>query len=66
MKQFPNPGAYYFGDAVDDMKAAVSANITPIGVLPPQDKSAFLKNLLVKNGARSVIQNINKMMEGIK
>src|SRR3990167_674011 len=50
VKRKPNPegiiklmngfkDAYYFGDMVDDMRAAASANIIGIGVLPPQDKS---------------------------
>src|SRR3989344_853460 len=54
--RYPGMEAYYFGDTIDDMKAAVSANVTPIGVLPPQDKSDALEALLAKNGARLVIQ----------
>ena len=48
------------------MKAAVSANINPIGVLPSQDKSALLQNLLMKNGAKFVITDINDIMEALK
>ena len=66
LNKFPNSGAYYFGDTIDDMKTAVSANIIPVGVLPPQDKSKFLENLLAKNGAKLVIQNINQIMEALK
>ena len=66
LNQYPNSDAYYFGDSIDDMKTAVSAKINPIGVLPPQDKSALLRNLLIKNGAKKVIQNINKIMEVLK
>ncbi|HLC62672.1 MAG TPA: histidinol-phosphate transaminase [Candidatus Nanoarchaeia archaeon] len=66
LDKFPSSGAYYFGDTVDDMKTAVSANAIPVGVLPPQDKSEFLENLLAKNGARQIIQNINRIMEALK
>ncbi|HLG23795.1 MAG TPA: histidinol-phosphate transaminase [Candidatus Nanoarchaeia archaeon] len=73
-KQKPNPegflkilknpnreNAFYFGDTIDDMKAAVLANINAVGVLPPQDKSAFLKNILSKNGAIRVLDSINEL-----
>ena len=64
--QYSSAKAYYFGDTVDDMRAAVSANVKPIGILPPQDKSLLLQNLLIKNGAKTVIQNINETMEVLK
>ncbi|MDP3766199.1 MAG: histidinol-phosphate transaminase [Nanoarchaeota archaeon] len=77
-KQKPNPNgllkiiricngkeAYYFGDTIDDMKAAASAKVVPIGVLPPQDKSSKLRNILIKNGAKCVINDISKIMEAI-
>jgi len=63
LKQFTDQDAYYFGDTIDDMEAAISAKAKPIGVLPPQDKSALLRNLLIKYGAKSVIPNINQIME---
>ena len=53
--------AYYFGDTIDDMKAASNAGINGIGVLPPGDKSNLLKSILEKNGADKVIENINKI-----
>ena len=43
LRQFPDSQAYYFGDSIDDIKAAASAKIIPIGVLPPQDKSTFIE-----------------------
>lgn len=55
--------AFYFGDMIDDMRAAVSANIMPIGILPPQDKSKEMKELLVVNGAKVVLEDINKLVE---
>ncbi len=64
--KYPGMEAYYFGDTVDDMKAAVSAGVIPIGVLPPQDKSGSLEALLINNGARIVIQNINEIYKALK
>ncbi|MEK6949855.1 MAG: histidinol-phosphate transaminase [Nanoarchaeota archaeon] len=77
VKRKPNPegilkimngskDAYYFGDMVDDMRAAASANITGIGVLPPQDKSKEMEELLIANGAKMVLDDINKITETIK
>ena len=66
LKQFQNSDAYYFGDTVDDMKSAVAANVMPVGVLPPQNKSLELKNLLMKFGARCVLNNINEINEALK
>ena len=53
--------AYYFGDMIDDMRAAKAAKMIPIGVLPPQDKSKNIKELLARNGAQSIIDNINQI-----
>ena len=66
LNQYSNSEAYYFGDTIDDMKTAISGKVKPIGVLPPQDKSAQLRNLLIKNGAKIVIRNINEIMEALK
>ena len=66
LNQYSNSEAYYFGDTIDDMKTAISGKVKPIGVLPPQDKSAQLQNLLIKNGAKIVIGNINEIMKALK
>ena len=63
IKKYGNQEVYYFGDTIDDMKAARAANTTAIGVLPPQDKSSTLRKLLLKSGAKLVLNNINKIME---
>lgn len=63
LKKFATSNAFYFGDSIDDMEAAVNAKIAPIGILPPSDKSGKLKNLLLKKGAKTVLDNINQIKE---
>lgn len=57
---------FYFGDTIDDIQCAESADVIPIGVLPPQDKKDFLKNKMYEKGAVMVIDSladINKVLE---
>jgi len=46
---------YYLGDTVDDMICASSSCVFGIGVLPPQDKSDELKQLLKSENAMVVL-----------
>ena len=48
---------WYLGDPRDDIKAGLAANINTIGVLPPQDKSEELKNILINDGAMVVLNS---------
>ncbi|MFA6065353.1 MAG: TIGR01548 family HAD-type hydrolase [archaeon] len=48
----------YFGDSIDDMKAAVSAQMTGIGVIPPTVKNNTLKERLYLGGAKTVIDTV--------
>ena len=50
--------AVYFGDTIDDMKAATAAGIIPVGVIGNQSDSSF-----IKYGAISIITHINQIME---
>ena len=52
---------YYFGDTPDDILAAKAAGYTPVGVLPPQDKSEELNQTLQNAGAKFVIDSINNL-----
>ena len=52
---------FYFGDNIDDMKMAVNANVTPIGVLPP-GINGKTRTLLEENGAKIVLDDINGML----
>jgi len=59
---------YYLGDTIDDMTCAISANVTGIGVLPPQDKSEDLKNVLKSQNAVVVLEQTTDLlsyMEGV-
>ena len=54
----------YFGDSIDDMKAARRAGIQVIGVLPPDSKSDKLPAILRGNGAETILYDINDI-EGV-
>lgn len=54
---------YYLGDTVDDMICAKDACVVGIGVLPPQDKSEDLKNLLKSKNAVVVLNQVIELKE---
>lgn len=54
---------YYLGDTVDDMQCAITANVTGIGVLPPQDKSDDLKNVLKSKNAVVVLEKVQDLIK---
>jgi HAD superfamily hydrolase (TIGR01548 family) len=53
--------AVYVGDSVDDIKAAKRAGIKAFGCIPPGVDAARLKQLLLKQGAEKVFNNINEI-----
>ncbi len=53
---------YYLGDTVDDMMCAQKAGVKAIGVLPPQDKSEDLKNLLKSKKAVVVLEETRQLI----
>lgn len=57
---------YYLGDTVDDMTCAATANVTGIGVLPPQDKSEELKELLKSKNAMVVLNQTMDLIDFLK
>jgi len=61
MKALRAKRAWYFGDTVDDMKAAAKAGIIGVGILPPRYKGRGMRKLLSENGAVIVIENINQL-----
>lgn len=54
---------YYLGDTVDDMACAITANVSAIGVLPPQDKSEELVTLLKSKNAMVVLEKTEDLIE---
>lgn len=57
---------YYLGDTVDDMICAFDGKASGIGVLPPQDKSEELKNLLKSKNAMVVLEKTTDLIEFLK
>lgn len=53
---------FYFGDTKDDMICGTNANVIPVGILPPQDKTDNYKSHLEQNGAKFVLQDINELL----
>lgn len=54
---------YYLGDTVDDMICAANASVTGIGILPPQDKSEELNELLKSKKAMVVLNQTTDLVE---
>lgn len=54
---------YYLGDTQDDMLAAKTAEVKGIGVLPPQDKSETLKQLMSNHQPVVILDNTKDIIE---
>lgn len=54
---------YYLGDTIDDMTCAEVAKVTGIGVLPPQDKSDDLRDVLKSKNAVVVLNQALDLMD---
>ena len=64
IKQILNPEkCWYLGDTRDDIKAGIAANIATIGILPPQDQSNELKNILKSEGAMVVLNSAKELLK---
>lgn len=57
--------AIYVGDSVDDINAAKRANIKPVGCIPPGIPATQLKELLMKQGAKIILDDINAINEAL-
>ncbi|MFA6269424.1 MAG: TIGR01548 family HAD-type hydrolase [archaeon] len=55
--------AYYIGDALDDVRAAKSAGIIPIGSMPPGNSSIELKKKMRELGAVEVVNQVNEIVK---
>ncbi len=63
LKTLNTKSAIYLGDSIDDIKAASSANINPIGILTPETQNPKQIDLLKKWGAREVLDSVNDVLE---
>lgn len=66
MKKLGTREAVYVGDSVDDITAAKRAGVQPIGCIPSGVSASELKDLLLRNGAKKVLDNINDIENLLK
>lgn len=55
--------AFYLGDCVDDMRAAVGAGVKPVGVIAPGVDPVSSEIRLREAGARWIIDSVNRVEE---
>lgn len=55
--------AVYIGDTVDDMRAAVSARLVPIGIIHQHNGKGLQESVLRQHGAQTVVSDINGIVE---
>ena len=61
MKKLTATRAFYVGDTVDDVKAAVDAGITPVSVV--EEGGALNSKSLKEYGAQHIIGSVNEILE---
>lgn len=59
LEQLQATGGCYIGDTVDDIKAAINADIVPVGIPAPGSDVEEQTRLLKQAGAVTVLKNIN-------
>ncbi|MBC8180572.1 HAD-IA family hydrolase [candidate division KSB1 bacterium] len=63
LQKLNTKNAIYLGDSIDDMKAASSAKIFPVGILTPETQNPKQIDLLKKWGAVEVLNSANDVLE---
>jgi HAD superfamily phosphatase len=61
MKGLGACSGWYIGDTVDDIIAANRAGVIPIGVLAPPQPVDPVAQLMLDNGARQILKNVNEL-----
>jgi len=61
LKKLPAKRAVFLGDNVDDVKSAINACVTPIGVIPPHTNVKEATKTLEKFGAKHILENVNEI-----
>ncbi len=57
--------AYFIGDTVDDMVAAIGAGVIPIGVVSSGSDPKTQEEVLIRHGASRILHNVNAIVEVI-
>lgn len=65
LEKMGKSNAIYVGDSVDDMIAAKRANVRPIGCISPGVSVGQLKDLLIKNGATTILDDVNDIVHAL-
>lgn len=63
LQQLQVQSALYLGDTIDDMIAAKSAGVTPVGILTRESANSEQKILLKQYGAVEVLEHVNEILE---
>lgn len=63
LKELGVSNGFYFGDTIDDMKAAQAAGIIPVGILNHEDPGAKQKKRMMEKGAKFILKYINNIKE---
>lgn len=58
--------AFYIGDTVDDVQAALSAGMRPLGVVQDAQNRSRQEHILRQEGASTVLDDVNKINEVLK
>lgn len=61
LKKLGRKDAIYFGDNVDDVKAATSAGIKVVGI----SKDNKIKSIMMENGATKILEDVNCIMGAV-
>jgi histidinol-phosphate aminotransferase len=66
LKKLQAKRAVFIGDNIDDIKAALNARITPIGVVPPHTNGEKTAKILRESGAKCILKNVNEITEVLR
>ena len=65
MQRLSASSAFFIGDTVDDMVAAIGAGVIPIGVVSSGSDPKTQEEVLIRHGASRILHNVNAIVEVI-
>lgn len=65
MQRLSASSAYFIGDTVDDMVAAIGAGVIPVGVVSSGSDPKTQEEVLIRHGASRILHNVNAIVEVI-